>query len=102
MRDAQEDSPDAAAARRDEIIERVARRIEALGMTTPAILMLEAHKPLSFLGSQALLVLQPVLGLALDAQTSSAYAEFLEDRRNVELLIRRLERGENSRAGTTQ
>jgi len=94
------DAPD-STARRDELIEGVAQRIESMGLATPAILMLEAHKPLSFLGSQALLILQPILTFALDPQTSSDYATLLEDRQNVELLIQRLERGENSRARTT-
>lgn len=94
------DAPD-STARRDELIEGVAQRIESMGLATPAILMLEAHKPLSFLGSQALLILQPILTFALDPQTSSDYAALLEDRQNVELLIQRLERGENSRARTT-
>lgn len=83
--------------RRNELIENLARRIEGMGMTSAAILMLEAHKPLSFLGSQAILFLQPLLSFAFDPRTSQEYAELLEQRDNVELLIRRLERqGENS------
>jgi hypothetical protein len=61
-------------------------------------LLLEAHKPLSFLGSQAILILQPLLSFAFDAATSSEYARLLEDGENVELLIRRLETRENDRA----
>jgi hypothetical protein len=92
---------DSLSTPREQMIEIVAQRIETLGLATPAILMLEAHKPLSFLGSQALIVLQPILSFALDPQTSSAWSELLEDRSNIDLLIRRLERGENNHAGTT-
>ena len=85
-----------SAERRDEMIEALACRVEALGLTTPAVLMLEAHRPLSFLGSQAIFVLQPLLSFALESQTSREYAELLEDRDNVERLIRRLERQANT------
>jgi len=81
-----------SAARRDELIEEAAQRIEALGLTAPAILLLEAHKPLGFLGSQALIVLQPLLGFAINVKTSQEYSALLEQSDSVELLIRRLER----------
>ena len=92
--------------RRDELIELLACRIERMGLTSPAILMLEAHKPLTFLGSQLLLVLQPILsiivgGSTIDGSASREYVALLEDRANVEQLIRRLERQANSRVGTS-
>jgi len=83
--------------RRDEIIEALAGRIESMGMVTPAILLLEAHKPLSFLGSQALLIAQPFLSYMLDPAASKEYASLLEERGNVELLIRRLENGKQEK-----
>ncbi len=79
-------------ARRDELIEALAAHIEGLGLATAAILMLEANKPLSFLGGQALLVLQPLLGVVVGDVTTEEYAALLEDRDNVERLILRLER----------
>ncbi len=97
MRGTEEQAPP-SAARRDEMIEALASRIDALGLSTPAILMLEAHKPLSFLGSQALLLMQPLLSLVFDPTASQTYAALLEEGENVELLIRRLERQENNRA----
>ncbi len=94
-------APDLSNERRDELIETLARRIENMGLTTPAVLMLEAHKPLSFLGSQAVLVAQPLLSLVFDPSTSMDYARLLEDRSNIERLIQRLERQENDRAGSS-
>ena len=85
-------------ARRDELIETLAGRIEGMGLATPAILMLEANKPLSFLGSQALLVLQPLLGFAVGDTATEEYAALLEDRDNVERLILRLERQASNHA----
>ncbi len=43
-------------------LERLAAWICEKGLRAPAILFLEAHKPLAPLGSQALLLLQPLLG----------------------------------------
>ena len=92
MHDTQADAADLSDERRDVLIERLAQRVEAMGLTSAAILMLEAHKPLSFIGSQAILILQPLLSFAVDSQTSREYSQLLEQRANVELLIRRLER----------
>lgn len=78
--------------RRDELLDTIAQRIRGMGLATSAILMLEAHKPLSFLGSQVILILQPLLGFAFDDQTTRAAVALLEDRANVERLISRLER----------
>jgi hypothetical protein len=86
-----EEASGLSAARRDELIEALAQRIESLGLATPAVLMLEAHKPLSFLGSQAILLMQPLLSLVFDPAASGQYASLLEDRTNVERLIQRLE-----------
>jgi hypothetical protein len=77
--------------RREALIEDLAHKIARLGLTTPAILFLEAHKPLSFLGSQALLFSQPLLGFLLGDEAARDYALLLEDRENVEQLLRSLE-----------
>ena len=75
----------------DRLIESIARRIADWSLTAPAIMFLEANKPFSFIGSQALLFFQPVLGLLIGDETVADYAQFLEDRDNIERLIRRLE-----------
>lgn len=85
----------------DSVIESLAQRIEALGLTTPVIFLLEANKPLSFLGSQAVLILQPLLNIAFDQKASQEIANLLEDRQNIERLIRRLERREDVGARST-
>ena len=60
------------------------------GLATPAILLLELLKPLSFLGSQLLIVADPLLE-ALVGNAGRRYARLLEDRRNVDRLLQALE-----------
>lgn len=75
--------------RRDELLEGMAKRVQQFGMLVPAIFFLEMNKPLSYIGSQAMHFLSPVVGVLFP--TFEDYAFFLEDRQNVELLIQKLE-----------
>ncbi|MDO8670397.1 MAG: hypothetical protein Q7O66_03085 [Dehalococcoidia bacterium] len=77
----------------DRLIEQMAAWIERKGMSGPAILFLEANKPLSFVASQTVLLFQPVLSFAMGSRFPGDIALLLEDRANVDLLISRLERG---------
>ena len=74
------------AARRDAMIGRLAGWIKARGLESPAILFFEICKPLALLGSQALLVLQPLTGGALNE-----WADLLEDPAAVDQILDRLE-----------
>ena len=76
---------------REELITRVARAIERWGMTAPAIMFLEANKPISFIAGQLLLVAEPILGFFVGYDRSRQYALLLEDQESVELLVQRLE-----------
>ena len=78
-------------SRRQQLIDRFARRVGELGLTAPAILFLELHKPLSFLGAQVLFAAQPFLGLAFDEAELRDFATIIEDRAGVEQVIDRLE-----------
>jgi hypothetical protein len=79
------------AARRDQLAEDLARRLDSWRLTTPAIAFLEVHKPLGFFASQSLLALQPLLRLFLGDVHVEEYAALLEDGNGVELVIHRLE-----------
>ena len=71
-------------------IESLARSIAERGLAAPAILALELLKPFGFLGSQAWLLAEPLLGR--QGRTSGRrYATLFEDRANVERLIEALE-----------
>jgi len=75
----------------ERLIASLVRRLAQWRLVGLAIVLLEANKPFSFLFSQALLFGQPFLSLFTDGETIGAYARLLEDRRNVERLIQRLE-----------
>ncbi len=75
----------------DLLIERLAQKISGWGLTAPAILFLEANKPFSFIGSQALLFLQPLLGFLVGDEVIGGYAQLFEDQANVERLLQLLE-----------
>jgi len=76
--------------REQELIENLARRLQRLHLIAPAILFLESNKPVSFIGSQALLFFQPVLRM-LSAESMDEYVALFEQRASVERLIERLE-----------
>lgn len=79
------------AARREELIETIASHVRRLGLEAPGIAFLEASKPLSFLGSQCLLFLQPLLSAFVSHAVTDDLAGLLEDRAGIERLIQRLE-----------
>jgi hypothetical protein len=74
-------------------IDKVAQKITALGLTFPAILLLESHKPLAFLGSQLLLLAQPPVDLFLPQGLSANTVDLLADPRQIEALLVKLETG---------
>lgn len=75
--------------RRDDIINAIAERVRQFGLMVPAIFFLEMHKPLSYVGGQAMHFFAPIVGVFFE--TFEDYAYFFDDRNNVELLIQRLE-----------
>jgi hypothetical protein len=72
-------------------LEELAQRIHNAGMSRPVRLFLMAGRPLSFMGSQMLLMAQPTLNLLLGKDPTGKYARLLDDRRNVDKLTARLE-----------
>jgi len=69
----------------------MAQRIQDWGLIAPAIMLLEAHKPFSFIAGQALIVAEPLLSLFTDAGACREYAMLLEDRDSIEALLQQLE-----------
>ena len=76
---------------RNALIDACAQRIVEYGLETPAVFFLEMHKPLSFLGSQALLFASPCLAPFLGLQRTEDFAALLSDPDNVDLLLDRIE-----------
>ena len=52
---------EAKEEQRDELVEQVAREIQLLGLTGPAVQFLEASRPYRALGANAMLFFDPVL-----------------------------------------
>ena len=76
---------------KNDFVEKVANKIFNLGLTDPAILLLEAHKPLAFLGSQLLLISQPILNIFLSQQLTNNAITLFENPEQLETLITQLE-----------
>lgn len=72
-------------------VEKIANKIIDLRLTVPAIFLLEAHKPLAFVGSQLLLVAQPTLDLFLPDQFTGNLAGLLAEPAGIDQLLARLE-----------
>ncbi|MEX1171579.1 MAG: hypothetical protein WEG56_03090 [Chloroflexota bacterium] len=75
---------------RDELVEQVAREIQLRGLTSSAVLFLEASRPYRALGSNAMLFFDPVLRGVFGGDLASA-SELMTDETGIELLIARLE-----------
>ena len=73
-----------------EAIDKVAKKIVDLGMEMPAVLFLEAHKPVTFFVNQFFIFLAPIVAPLFGGRTEEI-AKFFEDRDNIEKLIRRIE-----------
>ena len=81
--------------RREELIRVLASEIVARRLTAPAIFFLETVKPLSFVGSQAMVFLQPVIQAVFPFRSYNEFSVMMEDRKNVEALLCEMERLES-------
>ncbi len=84
---------------RDALLARLAGAVADRRMECPAILALEMHRPLSFLGSQMLAVLTPMLAPAVGLQNMNLAYRLLEDPDNVNRLIDEIEARAAARDG---
>lgn len=84
-------SPDRASPETDEWIAQLADGLQRRGWRLPALVALEAGRPLAFLGGQFLWVAQPALSLFLPGDAIRRTAQLLEDPEAVAALLARLE-----------
>jgi len=77
--------------RQKELIEKVAEHVVRWHAAVPAIFFLESMKPLSFVGSQFLLVLGPIAQVFVNYSDYEEFVVAMERRENVELLLQRIE-----------
>jgi hypothetical protein len=76
----------------------VAHEITVRSMAVPAILFLESSKPLSFVGSQFLVFMEPFVKTFFTTTLYDRFAALMEDRDQYEVLIRKIERHEAARS----
>lgn len=90
----EEVDPEALEALKQRIVER----IESWQMGAPAIFLLEATRPLSFIGSQALVVFEPLVRSLFRVPGYYTLRKLLERREDLEDLTQRIEAAEEARA----
>ncbi|MCS7191211.1 MAG: hypothetical protein NZ843_06375 [Fimbriimonadales bacterium] len=78
-------------AQKQELIDALATQIVRRGLSSPAILFLELHKPLAFIGSQAGIVFSPFLAPFFGFDKVDLYTQLLSDRENWDRLVERIE-----------
>ena len=76
----------------DDLIRRFARKVVEWRLTVPAIVFLESTKPLSFVASQVLVFLDPIVRAIFNITDYERFYSMLEDRKNIEKLIQEIER----------
>lgn len=75
----------------EQLLDHLTQHIERWRLTLPALLFLQATRPLSFIASQGLLLCQPVLSFFYGTPRIGEYADLLADRANIDRLVARLE-----------
>jgi len=77
---------------RNSIAQTLAQEIVERDLTAPAIFLLEAGRPFSFLGSQLMVFAEPLIHSVFKFRSYNDLAMFFENRSNVELLIQTIEK----------
>lgn len=73
-------------------IEVFASKIIDKGMAVPAIFLFESTKYISFIAGQTLIFFGPILTLFVNDKKYYKFVKLLEDKKNIETLITRIEK----------
>ena len=79
----------------EAMLAKIADFIVRRRMSAPAIVFLQSVKPLNFVGSQGLLILQPLAELLTSPREFARAQKLLERREGIELLVQQIEEREN-------
>ncbi|MEO0202105.1 MAG: hypothetical protein ABIL37_00060 [candidate division WOR-3 bacterium] len=82
---------------KEVLLNSLAERIVKMRLSDIAIFLLESSKPISFLSSQFLLFLKPFITVYFSHYTYDKLIEILQDRKNIEKLIKIIEEKEGLR-----
>ncbi len=83
--------------RKKFLIGKIAQKVIDYRLAPVAIILLESSKPISFLGNQFLIFMQPFYRALFSYREYEEIAAMLEDRNNIEALICEIERLEEER-----
>ncbi|UCD19667.1 MAG: hypothetical protein JSU64_00575 [candidate division WOR-3 bacterium] len=83
--------------RKKILLGKIAQKVVDYRLSPVAIIFLESSKPLSFLGNQFMIFMQPFYRAIFSFREYEEIAAMLEDRNNVEALICEIERLEEER-----
>lgn len=75
----------------EQLVERAANEVTRRGMTVPAVLFLELHKPVANVAAHAALAFAPFLVPLFGFDAINDYSRLLTKRVQVERLIQRIE-----------
>ena len=89
-----------APEERDAILDRAAHEVVRRRLEAPAVLCLEAHRPLQFILSQGLLVFTPILAMIFGPVPLEKLGAIMQDRGNLDRLVYRIERLVQQRGST--
>lgn len=76
---------------REELLESIATQVVKRGLSVPAIIALEMHRPLAFILSQSMIALTPLFGPVVGLNRMQFFGRLLAEPGGVEALIRRIE-----------
>ena len=85
------ETPGGTAENDEALLLAVAQRVVKLRMEVPAVLFLESVKPLSFVGSQAMVFFQPFAQALFPWNQYERFTQIVSDRDNLERLTRLIE-----------
>lgn len=76
---------------KDELVERIARRIVGMGLEVPALIFLEMNKPLGFIAGQSAILASGILGPIFGFSRIEEFADLFGNRERIEMLMERIE-----------
>lgn len=79
------------------VVDIIAKKVVKFGMVTPALLFLESSRPMSYLGSQVLIFLEPFVRGFSDSPNYNRFAQMMQNRKGVCVLMDRIEFFENEK-----
>ena len=80
----------------DSLVDKAAYEIKRRKLEAPAILMLETHKPLANVGGHVAIMFAPFVAPFVGFDKMNDFTRLLSSPRNIEKLLARLERKEES------